>query len=215
MGLITEHESKKLFSSYGLNVTREFVAKDRHEASAYAGRIGYPVVMKVISAEIVHKTDSGGVVLNIHNSADALKAYDLIMKNVSKSNPHAKIDGVIVEEQVQGHELIIGSKVDPQFGPVIMVGIGGIFVEVLKDVAFRVIPITEKDAGEMLHELKSFSVLEGVRGQPKANISKIKKAMVSVSRLVKDNPDIQELDINPLMVDSKRAVVADARIIVD
>ena len=214
MVLMTEHESKKMFSSYGLNVTRESVAKDRHEASVYAGRIGYPVVMKVISPDIVHKTDSGGVVLNIHNSNDALKAYDLIMKNVSKSNPHAKIEGVLVLEQVSGHELIIGSKIDPQFGPVIMVGIGGIFVEVLKDVAFRVIPITEKDAGEMLSELKSFSVLEGVRGQTKANVSKIKKALVCVSKLVKDNPNIQELDINPLMVDGKRAVVADARIIV-
>ncbi|MBW6462121.1 MAG: acetate--CoA ligase family protein [DPANN group archaeon] len=215
MVLMTEHDSKKMFSSYGISVTKEFVAKDRHEASVYAERIGYPVVMKVMSSDIVHKTDSGGVVLNIHDSDDVLRAYDLIIKNVSKSNPHAKIEGVIVEEQVAGHEIIVGAKIDPQFGPVIMVGLGGIFVEVLKDVSFRVVPITEKDADEMIHELKAFSVLEGVRGQPKADISKIIKALVAVSKLVQDNPNIQELDINPLMVDSKRAVAADARIIVD
>ena len=215
MVFMNEYDAKKLFSKYGIKVTSEFVAKNSSEASAYAGEIGYPVVMKIISNDIIHKTESGGVVLNIHNSADAINAYELILKNVKKTNPNAKIEGVLVSEQVSGHELIVGAKIDPQFGPIIMVGLGGIFVEVLKDVSFRVIPITEKDASEMLSELKSFKVLEGARGKPKANISKIIKTLVSVSRLVKENPQRQELDINPLVVDEKRAVAADARVIVD
>ncbi len=214
MVLMNEHDSKKLFSKYGISVTKELVAKDKHEAMAYSGKIGYPVVMKILSSDIVHKTDVGGVVLNIHNPEDAGRAYDLIIENVKGHCPHAKIDGVIVEEQVKGHELIVGAKIDPQFGPVLMVGLGGIFVEVMKDVSFRVVPITEKDADEMLHELKAFSVLEGVRGKPAANLKKIRSALLGVSKLVKDNPQIQELDINPLVVDGKRAVAADARIIV-
>lgn len=214
MVLMDEHDSKKLFSKYGIRITKEFVAKDKQEAASYAGKIGFPVVMKVLSSDIVHKTEAGGVILNIHNSDDVLKAYDLIMKNVGKSNPHADIKGVVVEEQVKGHELIVGAKKDPQFGPVLMVGLGGIFVEVMKDVSFRVVPITEKDADEMLRELKSFPVLEGVRGKSKANLKMLKSALLGVSKLLEDNLQIEELDINPLVVDDKHAVAADARIIV-
>jgi len=215
MAMMNEYDSKKMLSRYGISVTKELVAKDKHEAMAYSGKVGYPVVMKVLSSDIVHKTDAGGVVLNIHNPEDAGRAYDLIIENIRKHSPHAKIDGIIIEEQVKGHELIVGAKKDPQFGPVLMVGLGGIFVEILKDVSFRVVPITEKDADEMLRELKSFAVLEGARGKPKANLKKIRSALMGVSKLLKDNPQIQELDINPLVVDEKRAVAADARIIVD
>ncbi len=214
MAMMNEHDSKKMLSKYGISVTKELAAKDKHEAMAYSGRIVYPVVMKVLSSDIVHKTDAGGVVLNIHSPEDAGRAYDLIIDNVKKYNPHAKIDGIVIEEQVKGHELIVGAKMDPQFGPVLMVGLGGIFVEILKDVSFRVVPITEKDADEMLRELKSFAVLEGARGKPAANIKKIRSALIGVSKLLKDNPQIQELDINPLVVDEKKAVAADARIII-
>lgn len=214
MMLINEHNSKKKLSAYGVVVTKEYVALNRQDAAAYAAKLGYPVVMKIFSDDIIHKTDAGGVVVNIHTPDDVLRAYDKIMSSVSRQSPHAKIKGIIVEEQASGHELIIGSKKDSHFGPVLMVGLGGIFVEVLKDVSFRVIPITKRDADEMIHELKAFKVLEGVRGKPKANISKLRSALLSVSKLVDENPDITELDINPLIVDEKRAVAADARIIV-
>lgn len=209
-----EHASKKMLLQYGIHITKELVASDKHEAVAFAGKIGYPVAMKVLSCDIVHKTDVGGVLLGIANPEEAADAYDKIIKTVSEHKPHAKIKGVIIEEMINGHELIVGSKKDIQFGPIIMLGLGGIFVEVLEDVSFRVIPITEKDAGEMIHELKSFKVLMGARGEHKANLSKIKAALVSVSKLVMDHPEIEELDINPLIVDERRAIAADARIIV-
>ncbi len=215
MRLMNEHDSKRLFYKYGIKATKEKVAKDKQDAISAARAIGYPVVLKIVSSDISHKSDVGGVAVGITDDSKLMEAYDAMIDSVKEKAPHAIIDGVMVAEEVSGHEIIVGAKKDPQFGPVIMVGLGGILVEILKDVSFRVVPVSRDDAYQMLHELKSFKILEGARGKPKADLRSIVDAIVSISRLLSENKDIEELDINPLMVSGKKAVAADARIVVN
>jgi acetyltransferase len=211
---IIEHEAKKILAKHGIPVTKEFLANTAEEAVKYAEKIGYPVVLKIQSPDIVHKTDAGGVLLNIRNEKEVKEGFENIIKNAKNYKKDVKIAGVLVQEMVnEGHQCIIGSHKDPQFGPVIMFGFGGIFVEIFKDVSFRIIPIERKDAQEMISEIKAYAILKGARGYKPVNFKALEDVLLKVSNMIWKNQKIEELDINPLFVGPKGVKAADARII--
>jgi acetyl-CoA synthetase (ADP-forming) len=213
---LLEPEAKIVCMEYGIPVTRFKVAISEDEASKFADQIGYPVVLKIVSPDVLHKSDIGGVVLDLKSASDVENAYKKIIANVKKHKPDAKIVGVLVQKMAPSStEIIVGSTKDPQFGPALMFGLGGIFVEVLKDVTFRIAPITETDAREMITEVKAYPVLKGYRGQPAADVDSIVKILMNTSRLVMDHQEIKELDLNPIMVYEKGAKTVDARIIIE
>ncbi len=215
---LTENEAKEFLKKWRIPVTKEFLAKNQKEAVRLAKKLRFPVVLKISSPQILHKTDADGVIVDIQNEKEVLEGFDKIIKNAKKYNPKAEIKGVLVQEMVKGHdfrEVIIGSKKDLQFGPVIMFGLGGIFVEVLKDVSFRIIPIERKDAKEMISEIRGYKILKGVRGQKPISFKALEDCLLNVSKMVWKNKKINELDINPLFVNSKRLVAVDARIIME
>jgi acyl-CoA synthetase (NDP forming) len=213
---LLETEAKTLCMEYGIPVTRFKLAKDEDEATEYAVTIGFPIVLKIVSPDIVHKSDVRGVIVGIKNLRDVRTGYRQIVKNVKKHNPDAKIVGILVQEMApSGTEVIVGSIKDPQFGPAIMFGLGGVFVEVLKDVTFRIAPITDDEATEMISEVKAYPLLRGYRNTPPADLKAITKILVNSSRLVMEHPEIKELDLNPIMVYEKGAKAVDARIILE
>ncbi len=213
---LLEPEAKAVCAEYGIPVTNFRVAKTEEEAVKFAEEVGYPTVLKIVSPDVIHKFDVGGVMLNLNSPKEVRDAYKKILSNVKKHKPNAKIIGVIVQEMVpQSTEVIVGATKDPQFGPALMFGLGGIFVEVLKDVTFRIAPITERDAQEMITEVKAYPILKGYRGQPPADIDAIVKILLNTSRLVMDHQEIKELDLNPIMVYEKGAKTVDARIILE
>lgn len=212
--LLSEAQSATVLQAYGIPTTTRVIALDVEAAKAIAQQKGYPVVMKVDSAQIPHKTEANAIRLNLQNEEEVQQAFNEIMHNARTYNPQAIINGVSVQEMLeQGVEIIIGAQNDPLFGPVIMVGLGGIFVEVFKDVSFRVAPLTRRDAYEMLEELKGNAVLNGVRGQVKLDSEAVIDILLRVSALMEDQQQfIQELDINPVIVYEKGAKAADAMI---
>ncbi|MCC6017744.1 MAG: acetate--CoA ligase family protein [Candidatus Verstraetearchaeota archaeon] len=213
---LMEHEAKSICQQYGMSVTRFKVAKDLNEALKYAEEIGYPVVFKIVSPDIIHKSDVGGVIVNIKNEEEAKNAYKKIMENVAKNKPNAKIIGILVQEMAPaGLEVIVGAIKDPQFGHTIMFGLGGIFVEILKDVTFRIAPLTMEDAMEMIREIKGYPLLKGYRGQPPADENAIIDTIMKTSKLLTDLPQISQLDLNPIFVYEKGAKIVDARIILE
>jgi acetyl-CoA synthetase (ADP-forming) len=213
---LMEHEAKSICQQYGMSVTRFKVAKDLNEALKYAKEIGYPVVFKIVSPDIIHKSDVGGVIVNIKNEEEAKKAYEKIMENVAKNKPDAKIIGIFVQEMAPtGLEVIVGAIKDPQFGHTIMFGLGGIFVEILKDVTFRIAPLTMEDAMEMIREIKGYPLLKGYRGQPPADENAIIDTIMKTSKLLTDFPQISQLDLNPIFIYEKGAKIVDARIILE
>ncbi len=213
---LLEPEAKIVCMEYSIPVTRFKVALTQDEASGFADQIGYPVVLKIVSPDILHKWDLGGVILNLKNTNDVKNAYDKILENAKRHKPDAKIVGVLVQEMAPSStEVIVGSIKDPQFGPALMFGLGGVFVEVLKDVTFRIAPITETDAREMITEVKGYPILKGYRGQPPADINAIVEILMNTSRLVIDHMEIKELDLNPIMVYENGAKTVDARIILE
>jgi acyl-CoA synthetase (NDP forming) len=199
---VTEFAAKKVLTQYGIGVTREDLATSRDEAVAFAQRIGYPVVMKVQSPDISHKTEAKAVRLGIASDADVAAAYDEILRNAKAYKQDARIDGVLVQEMVSGGiEAILGVTNDKLFGPAVMFGLGGIFAEVLKDVAFRIAPVTKAAALEMVAEIKGYAVLTGARGAAHADVDALADTIVRLSALALDLKDqIAELDINPLFV---------------
>jgi acyl-CoA synthetase (NDP forming) len=165
---------------------------------------------------VTHKSDSGGVKLSLNNVTEVKKAYDEILKKVRKQYPRAVVHGVSVQKMVRpGTEVIIGTSKDPQFGPVIMFGLGGVFVELLKDVSFRIIPLERKDAQEMIHEIKGYPLLEGYRGKEPANISALVEIILKISKLTEENPQIKEIDLNPIFAYRDKAIAVDARMILE
>jgi len=213
---LLEPEAKTLCAQYNIPVTRFKTAKSPKEAIEHAKQIGYPIVLKIISPDIIHKWDVGGVKLNLKTQEQVKQAYHRILENVKKHKPDAKINGILVQEMAPpSTEVIVGATKDPQFGPALMFGLGGIFVEVLKDVAFRIAPITESDAREMITEVKAYPTLRGYRGQPPADTDAIVQILLNTSRLVMENQVIKELDLNPIMVYEKGAKTVDARIILE
>jgi len=213
---LLEPEAKTVCAEYGIPVTKFMVAKTVDEAVKFADGIGYPVVLKIVSSDVIHKFDVGGVILNLKDSAEVRGAYKTILNNIEKHKPKAKIKGILVQEMApESTEIIIGATKDPQFGPALMFGIGGIFVEILKDVTFRIAPINEQDAREMVTEVKAYQILKGYRNQPPADIDTIIQILVNTSRLIMDHQEIKELDLNPIMVYEKGAKTVDARIILE
>ena len=214
--ILTEFESKKILRQAGISVVETKLAKTQKEAVSLSQKMGFPVVLKITSPDVIHKSDSGGVKLSINNVAEVKKAYDEILKKVRKQYPDAIIHGVSVQKMaLAGTEVIVGSSKDPQFGPVIMFGLGGIFVELLKDVSFRVIPIEQRDAQEMIKEIKGYPLLQGYRGKEPANISALVEIILKISKLIEENPQIKELELNPIFAYKNKAVAADARIILE
>ncbi len=214
--VLLETEAKTICAEYCIPVTKFNLAKNEKEAALYADEIGYPVVLKIVSPDIIHKSDAGGVIVNLKNPAEVTNAYKKIIENVKKYNANAKIVGVLVQEMApQSTEVIVGAIKDPQFGQTVMFGLGGIFVEILKDVNFRVAPITAEDAKEMITELKAYPLLKGYRNTPPADIDALVSILCNTSRLVMDNPEIKELDLNPIMAYPKGAKTVDARIILE
>ncbi|WP_297535739.1 acetate--CoA ligase family protein [Thermococcus sp.] len=214
---MVEYEAKQVLKAYGLPVPNEKLAKTLDEALKYAEEIGYPVVLKLMSPQILHKSDAKVVLLNIKNPEELKQKWEEIHENAKKYRPDAEILGVLVAPMLRpGREVIIGVTEDPQFGHAIMFGLGGIFVEVLKDVTFRIIPITEKDARKMITEIKAYPILAGARGEEPADIDAIVDMLLKVSNLVDELKDyIKEMDLNPVFVyeKGKGAVIVDARII--
>ena len=179
-------------------------------------KIGYPTVFKIISPDVIHKFDVGGVILNIKNQMEAKNAFNKIIENIKKHNKKARIYGVLVQEMAPSSiEVIVGSIKDSQFGPTLMFGFGGTYVELMKDVSFRIAPIDEYDAKEMISEVKAYPILTGYRGQPPADIDALIKILLKVSNLVMDHQEIKELDLNPVMIYEKGVKTVDARIILE
>ena len=211
---LLEHEAKRLFALHGAPVSGDLLAQTADEAAAIAGKAGCDVVLKVVSPDILHKSDSGGVRVKLHTQKEVRRAYREIIQNARHYNPKADIRGVLVSPMAaEGVEVIIGTKYDDQFGPVIMYGLGGIMVEVLKDVAFRVIPLTPTGARKMIEETKSYPILGGARGKPPLDKGAITKLLMLCSEIIVAYPAIQEMDLNPVIVHQKGITIVDARII--
>jgi acyl-CoA synthetase (NDP forming) len=214
--LLTEVESKELLKKAGIPIVEAKLARSKKEAISISKEMGFPVVLKISSPDVIHKSDSGGVKLGLANAAQVGKAYSEIISSVKGTYPEAQIEGVSVQPMAPpGVEVIVGMSKDPQFGPVLMFGLGGILVEVLKDVSFRIVPVTERDAREMIREIKGYPILEGYRGQKPASIPSLEKLIVKVSQFVEKNPQIKELDLNPIFAYPDKAVAVDARIILE
>jgi hypothetical protein len=199
--------TSRILAKYGLPTASAELCSSEQEIIGAGKKISYPVALKAISADIVHKTDVGGVELNLKNDSELLLAYRKMSAKLG-NRPGQKF---LVQKMEAGLEVIAGMKRDKQFGPVIMVGLGGIFVEVMKDVAFRVAPIKEKEAEAMLEELKAYKILEGARGK-KYDISALARILVKISDLSMKEPEVLELDLNPIMLKEKGAAIVDARI---
>ncbi len=214
--LLTEIESKELLKEAEIPVIETKLARTKTEAISLSKRAGFPVVLKIASPDIIHKSDSGGVKLGLTNATQVGKAYTEIMSSIRQKFPKVKIQGVAVQKMARpGVEVIIGMSKDAQFGPVLMFGLGGILVEVLKDVSFRIVPLTRRDATEMIREIKGYELLQGYRGQEPANIPSLERLIVKVSEFAEQNPEIKELDLNPVFAYKDGAVAVDARIILE
>jgi len=213
---LLEPEAKTVCMEYEIPVTNFKLAKEEAEAVKFAEDIGFPVVLKIVSPDIIHKSDVGGVIVGLKTEKEVRDAYKKILGNVKKHKTNAKIVGVLVQEMAPAStEVIVGAMKDPQFGPALMFGLGGVFVEVLKDVTFRVAPITEDEAREMITEVKAYPLLKGYRSMPPADIETIVQILLNTSRLVMEHQEIKELDLNPIMVYEKGAKTVDARIILE
>ncbi len=213
---LVETEARAIAQAIGLAVPEAALARDADEAIAAAQHIGYPVVFKIASPDILHKSDIGGVKVGIASDADARDAFDLVTYRARRYMPDAQVWGVTVQEMVPaGKEIILGMSRDPQFGPLLAFGLGGIYVEVLKDVTFRVAPITPYEADAMMSEIRGAPLLRGVRGEKPSDLTALRDAMLRVSQLVAEFPEIVELDVNPLVVHSNGVVAIDLRMVID
>ncbi|NVM55992.1 MAG: acetate--CoA ligase family protein [Candidatus Helarchaeota archaeon] len=214
---LMEHESKEIIAAYDIKSAKYGLAKTADEAIQAAKKIGFPIVCKIVSPDILHKTDAGGIKLNLNSDDEVKQAFDEIMKNAKAYKADANIIGINVQEMAPEGitEVIIGLTTDPQFGPALMFGLGGIFVEIYKDVSFRVCPITEYDAREMIEEIKAFPILDGFRGRPKGDVKTLIDILLKSSKLAIDFPEIDQMDLNPIIIyeEGKGCAVVDARII--
>ncbi len=211
-----EIEAREVIEAYGMRLPQSHLASSPDEAAQIAAKIGFPVVMKISSPDILHKSDIGGVKVGVADAAQARDTFELIEYRARKYSPDARIWGVLVQEMVpKGREVLVGVSRDPQFGPLIGVGMGGIYVEVLKDIAFRLAPISTQEVREQLRSIRTYPLLAGVRGEAPADIAAIEETVLRVNQLVTDFPEIVEMDINPLVVhnEGEGAIVLDARII--
>ena len=213
-GVLTEPKCYELLSYYGIQVPVSFLARSAAEAAGYTKKIGTPVVLKIVSPQIIHKSDVGGVKVNISSPEQAAEEYEKMLQRITQAVPSAKIEGVLVTAMLKGGtETIVGMTSDSTFGPVIMFGLGGIFVEVLKDVSFAVPPIDKEAALSLIKSIKSIALLEGARGSSKKDLGSIADVLVALGKLATENPEIAEIDMNPLLAFEKGAIAVDARIL--
>jgi acyl-CoA synthetase (NDP forming) len=214
--VLTEVESKEFLKPAGINIIDTKLATSKEEAISISRQFGFPVVLKIASPDIVHKSDAGGVRLGLKTAKQVGKAYDDIMQAIRQKYPQARLHGVAVQKMARpGVEVIIGMSKDAQFGPVLMFGLGGILVEVLKDVSFRIVPLSRRDATEMLREIKGYPLLEGYRGREAVDISYLEELLLKVSSFVEQTPEIRELDLNPIFAYGDGAIAVDARVILE
>ena len=212
--LLTEIEAKQVFKEAGLQVTDTRLATSKKDAMAMSTEMGFPVVLKIVSPDIIHKTEANGVKLNLKTADEVAKAFDEIMASAKEKFPNANIHGVAVQGMAKpGLEIIIGMTLDAQFGPVLMFGLGGIFVEVMKDVSFGITPLTKRDATEMIHSIKGYPLLNGFRGTPKIDVANLESWLLKLSDFAQTYPEIKEFDLNPVFAYAQGAMVVDARII--
>lgn len=213
--VLTEIESKQVLAAAGIPVAEATLAASADEAAKAAAKVGFPVVLKIVSLDVTHKSDVGGVKIGLEDAAAVRTAYNDIIAAVKKRQPKARIEGVAVQAMARpGTEVIVGMSKDPQFGPVLMFGLGGIFVEVLKDVSFRIVPLEERDAREMIDEIKGRAVLDGVRGGEPADIGALTGLLLQLSAFAEANPQVEELDLNPVFAYKDGCLAVDARIVV-
>ena len=212
---LPEEEAASVLQAYNFPLLKSGLAKTSEEAVMLSEQLGYPVVMKIMSNDIVHKFDVGGVILDIKSPKEAELSYNKIIDNIGKHKPDARIKGVFVRQMIPpGEEVILGMKRDPIFGAVIMFGLGGIFVEIYKDVSFRIAPLDNDSVDKLITETKASAILAGARGRAPRDIKSIKECIIRLSQLAVDCPQIKELDINPLIVleDGKGSFVSDTKI---
>src|SRR5262249_27419593 len=213
---LTAPEGKIVCDAYGISVPKEGVATSATQAASLARKIGFPVVMKIVSPDILHKTEAGGVVVGVKTPADAQKAHRQILASAKKYYKKAKIDGVQVQQMLGGgQEVIIGAVTDPSFGKLVAFGLGGVLVEVLKDITFRLAPASKSDALSMLDGIAAAEILKGVRGADPVDRTALSRIIQNVSQLVSDFPEIAEMDLNPVFATKKGATAADVRIVCD
>jgi len=214
--VLTEIESKEVLKQAGISIIDTKLAISKEEAISISRQFGFPVGLKIASPDIVHKSDAGGVKLGLKTAKQVGKAYEDILGAISQKYPRARIQGVAVQKMARpGVEVIIGMSKDAQFGPVRMFGLGGILVEVLKDVSFRIVPLAKRDAAEMIREIKGYPLLEGYRGQEAVDVSQLEELLIKVSDFVEQNPEVKELDLNPVFAYSDGAIAVDARLILE
>jgi acyl-CoA synthetase (NDP forming) len=214
--ILSEIEAKQLLEQAGVPVSPARLAKTKDDAVKQANELGYPIVLKIVSPQITHKSDVGGVALGLSSAEDVGAGFERVVANAKKAQPSATIEGVAVQRmEKQGTEVIVGMTKDPQFGPVMMFGLGGVMVEILKDVAFRVVPLEERDARQMIHEIKGYPVLEGFRGSDPADVKKLEQLLLKVSQFVESHPEVAELDLNPVFAYKDGAIAVDARVVLD
>lgn len=213
--LLLEPEAKEIIRAFGITATRDTIASSASEAVKAAVSIGHPVVLKIVSPDISHKTDIGGVKLAVQDEEGVRTAYEEIIGNVKKIQPDARIYGVLVSEMAMpSTEVIVGGLRDPQFGPAVMFGLGGIFVEIFKDVSFRIAPVEEYEALDMIYDIKGVALLEGFRHTESLDIPALVQTIVSVSDIMVSLENIKEIDLNPVLVYPKGIKVVDARMII-
>lgn len=214
---LNEIEAKALLATAGVAVTHTELARSAAEANAAARRVGFPVALKIVSPDIVHKSDVAGVRLGLASAQDVSSAFDDIIQSARAHRPRARIDGVAVQPMAPpgGVEIIVGVSVDPQFGHLIMCGLGGVLVEVLHDVVFRLLPLQPRDAHHMLAELRGLALLHGVRGRPATDIEAIEELLLRISRLVERRPEIREIDLNPVLAYPTGVLAVDARALLE
>lgn len=207
--------SRKVLGHLGIRLNETKLATSIEEAQKFAQEIGFPVVLKLVSKEVVHKTEVGGVRTHINTVEEVKTVYESMVQRALEAYPNAKIDGIMVEEQVSGSELFVGTTRDPHFGPMIAFGMGGIYVEVYKDISFRLIPISKQDAREMIEEIRGKSILDGVRGLPPVDREEIVDVLMRISDFIDAHPEVAEVDINPLVATAKGLTAIDARIVLN
>ncbi|GIX48300.1 MAG: acetyl-CoA synthetase [Candidatus Tectimicrobiota bacterium] len=212
--LLSELEAKQVLHDLGIATTLPQLATSAEEAVRLAEAIGYPVVLKVSSPDVVHKSDVGGVRLQLRNGAEVQQAFQDICHQVSQRLPAARLEGVTVQRMAPpGVEVIVGMTTDATFGPVLMFGLGGVLVELLQDVAFRIVPLTPRDAAEMLREIKGFPLLQGYRGTPPADLAALESLLLTLSDFVQRTPQVREIDLNPVYAYPQGALAVDARMV--